>query len=387
VALRHHDKSAGTRQTEARASNPIVRTSRLKQNAAGWWVIHYFNGQRSDRYSTRTRDRSQAEAILADWLKTAEAGPPVVDGPQRVVTIEQVIDGYLTLKIRNRRDAQVNALASPRRLLGGLRPAELNRERLESYRVLRLRDVQESSLRRELGALKTALLWGQGEGMFAEPLVKIALPPAGAPRAVWMTREQDERFWRTAQDEAGRAPEGRAGRPARALGVFVALALDTAARRQAIMQLTWDRVDLDLGIIDYRVPGQRVSRKRRAVVPICDRLAGVLARARACAPSDAAGRPFGRVVASDYTTLGVAFRRLAGRLGLAWVTPHVCRHTWASLALQDGEPIAHIAKMLADTIGTVERVYAKLTVEDLRAVANRRFVGRTQLVAITGDAA
>jgi integrase len=49
--------------------------------------------------------------------------------------------------------------------------------------------------------------------------------------------------------------------------LFWLLAFGTGARTAAMLDLTWDRVDLIRRTIDYRVPGVVYKNKRRAVVP------------------------------------------------------------------------------------------------------------------------
>ena len=49
--------------------------------------------------------------------------------------------------------------------------------------------------------------------------------------------------------------------------LFVQLELGTAARSGAILELRWEQVDLEHGVIDF---GRGTGNKRRAVVPIND---------------------------------------------------------------------------------------------------------------------
>jgi len=47
-----------------------------------------------------------------------------------------------------------------------------------------------------------------------------------------------------------------------------------------------------------------------------------------------------------------------------WVTPHIMRHTFASLLASAGVSIYKIAKWLGDDVRTVQRHYAKLLPND-----------------------
>ena len=52
------------------------------------------------------------------------------------------------------------------------------------------------------------------------------------------------------------------------LVLFIRLGLYTAARATAILQLTWDQVDLQTGRIDFRVEGEVETKKKRPNAPI-----------------------------------------------------------------------------------------------------------------------
>jgi integrase len=294
--------------------------------------------------------------------------------PGDEATIEAICAAYLAAyQLRGTGDpSQFHALKAPRRLLGGFLPAGLNGELLGGYQSARRREaISDSTIRRELGALRAALNYGLKHDMTARIPV-IEKPRESEPRAAYLRKDEEPRFWQAAQMWGQDKGPGGA-----ALALFVALALDTAARRDAILGLTWERVHFDQELIDYRVPGRRVSRKRNTVVPINSRLMPLLRDAAARAPVDLAGRPVGRVLGCGEDIVKRRFRKFTADIGMPWVTPHVCRHTWASLAAQDGVPLFHIAKMLGDSVATVERTYAKLAPSDLHAVANRRFVGPT----------
>jgi integrase len=92
------------------------------------------------------------------------------------------------------------------------------------------------------------------------------------------------------------------------------------------------------------------------------------------AARDKAGQPTGLVVGTR--NIDKAFAQFAHDVGLSWVTPHICRHTWACLAAQAGMPMFHIARMLGDTLKTVEDNYAHLAPDHLRHVADWRFAGK-----------
>ena len=58
------------------------------------------------------------------------------------------------------------------------------------------------------------------------------------------------------------------------------------------------------------------------------------------------------------------FRTYMKEQGVSWVTPHIMRHTFASLLASHGKSIYKIAKWLGDDVRVVDKVYAKLVPND-----------------------
>jgi len=283
-------------------------------------------------------------------------------------TIKTICDAYLRHKVKNHKSRQAQIVLTLSQSLGAFEPDDLTPQVIASWRAKRP-GFQDSSARRELGALISALRWGARHKLFSSALMPmIDLPPPGQPRSTWLTISQEEEFWLHAQDwgQGTRAS-------AKPIQIFTSLALDTAARKTAILRLDWPRVKLDQGLIDYREPGTAQTNKRRIPVPINQRLKPVLIRAWAAAPKDAKGQATGLVVGIN--NIDRAFSEFADAVGYGWVTPHVCRHTWACLAAQGGMPMLHIAKMLGDTLKTTEDNYAHLAPDHLTKVADWRFAG------------
>lgn len=356
---------------------------KLARNRSGRWEVRFSECQpdgtwRSRTVSTGTRDRG--EALEFQKKLTGSLGVLLMEararGASGAPTVGSVVEAYVKA-----RPAQRYNLAAVMRDEGGLLGLEvrlLDREDLERYRVARVRArISGGTIRRELGALEAALRWAsrdRGSGVRREDIPYIEKPPVSQPRDLFLREVEEQEFYAAAMGlSIGRARLAP-------LTVFVALALDTGARAEAIMELTWDRVDLAAGTIDYRVPGRVVTRKRRTVVKVSRRLAPVLERAwrerrspGAIGASGASVSGGGPVV--DWGCAGAkgALRRAwsrafgggstgvpAGEWGWCWdwVTPHVLRHTWATLAARAGASLWEIGAVLGDDPVTVARNYA-----------------------------
>ena len=278
-------------------------------------------------------------------------------------SIEQLCAFYVENHARRKTESAWASLKFIREHLGHRAPMELTPDVVNAYR--RTRGVKDGTLRRELGALTAALNYCQGHNLITlKP--KLDLPPPSPPRVVFMTEAQEQEFWAAAMAWGDRP--GQRGGPVdgagRRIKLFVALALETAARAEAIVQLTWDRVDFEHLLIDYRVPGASMSKKRRAVVPISDRLLPVLQ----WGVEDQ--HPKAKVIGAGDIKNG--WKTFVRSIGMPWVTPHVCRHTWATQAAHDGVSLLKIAQLLGDTVETVEKNYIHFQPDRLRDVVNRR---------------
>ncbi len=211
------------------------------------------------------------------------------------------------------------------------------------------RPVKSQSVTKELAYLLAALRCAGVE------LPKIKLPRGGAPRDRWLRTEEIQKLLTTA---AAMRPDDRLSRGER----FLWLALETAARKQALLDLTWDRVDFETNVIFLDVPGRVVTKKRRATVPISKALLPILVRAHRERINervlDDGGDPW-RLVKS-----------IAKKAGVPNVFPHALRHTAATHMARKGVPLWIIGKILGNTLQMVESVYAKHAPEDLRSAVD-----------------
>jgi integrase len=321
---------------------------RLRRRGA-LWVIDWTDPLtgRTRSVSTRTGERNAAEIWREQWIAGQEQPLP----PAQPL-IADLIDHYLA--DRKPRVAAYDTLewaaAGIKRHVGALEPRMLGRR---TYLERRARDdVADGSIRREVDVLRAALAMAARD-RWIETAPYVEMPPMPPPRDRWLTRE-----------EVAALING-AGAPH--LRLFVVLAYHTAARAGAILDLRWDQVDLDRRRISYDRPGRRKSLKRRAVVPINVAALAELQAARRVAVSDHVIEFRGNPVES----IKNAFRSACRRAGIEGCTPHTLRHTSASHMAMAGVSLSQVARMLADSEATVERVYAKFSPDYLRdAVAS-----------------
>ena len=319
--------------------------------------------RRSKKVSTGTRDPVAAAQFLDAWRRERNAPPVTADQ-----TTSALLDAYLEAR---QRDGVIdmerlrNACKPLRKHFGATVPVDISRDHVAGYRAFR--DGRSAwTVRKELSTLRAALKWGEREDWFDKaPFIPLGRKPP--PREQWMTREQ-----------AAALVEGAAADHVR---LFIVLALYTAARRNAILGLTWDRVDFGTGMISYVDPDLDETDKRRSVVPMTPTVRAELVRARELRQTDHVIEWNGAPVAN----IKHGFRRAAIRAGLrvkvgervgrdgevepiwrATVFPHVARHTCATWMAMEGVDLDKIADFLAADPATVWRNYRKFAPDYLR---------------------
>lgn len=309
---------------------------------SGVWRVVWRDGGRTRRESLGTTEETQAKLRFSYWL--AHAGE--LDDAD--LTVGDALTLYLEEHVEHScaaPDRQLHYASLLRAHMGHLKISQIKPGVIHGY--TRKRGVKPSTARRELSCLVAALNHcRRTERIEAVPYVP--LPPPGEPRDRWLSSKEIQTLLATA---AGR---GR-------VELFIWIALETAARKDSILRLAWNKVDFTAGFIDFR--NGRETNKRRVAVPISDRLRPVLLAAREAA-CDAMW------VLGHTGPIRRDFERLVADAGLRGVSPHVLRHTAATHMARAGVPLFQIAGILGASMRTVERTYAHHCPDALRGAVN-----------------
>jgi integrase len=179
----------------------------------------------------------------------------------------------------------------------------------------------------------------------------IELPSKPAPKERYLTHDEIDRLL-----EAATQPHIR---------LAILLMLSTGARVTAVLELTWNRVNFDRGVIDLRQSADG-PRKGRAIVPMNAGLRAALQAARQAALSDHVVEWAGGPVRS----IRKGFMAAVTAAGLENVSPHVLRHSAAVHMAEAGIPMSEIAQFLGHSSTAVtERTYARYSPGHLRRAA------------------
>lgn len=328
---------------------PAYRLERPRINGRDTlvWYIVWSEGRRSRRFSTKTTDKVEARGVLARFA-AAEAAPP------ERFTCADLSTAYLA----ERKEAGVkypkalaNCLRHTDAHFGALPPSMVSRATVRLYVGARRKaGVKDSTITKELCIFRQTMKFGVREGWMAtEP--KVETPGGGAPRQRFLSRLEFATIFHAASPLH--------------LRVFLALAISTVARGKAILALTWNRVDFEQRIVWY-APHDPGSRKRAVQVPMSDRLATVLLKAKECSLSDHVVEWNGRPVKS----IRKAYERACRMAGVDDAHRHDLRRTGASWAVQDGHSFDLVADLLGDSVEITRRHYAMFAPGHLRDVVN-----------------
>lgn len=323
---------------------PDYRLCRHRGKFAVTWVDE--SGERQRR-SLGTTDRAEADRALGVFTREAN----------RVALPPQTI-GSIWAAYRKHADGRPVAVTmgheekALKERFFHLSPEAVTDQIVQGHTdARRAAGRSDGTIWTELGHLRIALSWAVKKGLI-EKAPYIPRPPQPTPKRDYLTREQFGEFLGACE-----FPHLRR---------FVILAIATGARASAILDLTWDRVDLDRGLIDLANPEDNERRKGRATVPMNGSARAALVEGKEGALSDFVVEWAGQRVRSVKKGISAA----AKRSNLEFVTPHVIRHSAAVWMAEGGIGFEEIAQYLGHSDSRItERVYARYSPTYLRKAA------------------
>ena len=308
----------------------------------GIWHVRDFQAGRRVLRTTGERDRGRAQAVLAQAIIELQQ-PKAPPQP----TVADILALYSAARAETHSAKQLaNSCRQVSGVLGWLPAGDVKAAHVRTY-IARRREVGRANgtIAEELRKLRAALRWAAGEGFITMPR-PWTIPLRVTPRERWLSRPEADALVAAAVE-----PHAK---------LYLMLALHTAARSSAILELPWAAVDLDRRIVAYPA---KVGGKRRVAVPINDTLLQALQDARDHATTGWVIEYAGKRV----TRLNGGWRGALKRSGIAHCTRHDLRRTAGSLMLQSGVPLELVSAVLGHRSTEITRaVYAHLSVEHLR---------------------
>ncbi len=336
---------------------PYLNKVKDKKYPGGYkpnWYVHWSENRRTKRISTGTANFAIAERFLANFKQGLSAPPE-----ETSKTVTWIINEYLAYK--KHKHIQVNAdpknfegleykLKSPKKFFGNLHPDQISRKLGREYEKWRRKirpGISNATIANELAIFNAAMNYAFKEEWISK-LIPLELPPPPPPRQRRMNSQEK-------RDLIDFCHENH-------VKLFSIIALTTASRKSAILELKWDQVDLKNRTIDFNPPGRFVTKKRRVKAPINDLLYEHLMIGSEIAESEYVIEYKGKRVKD----IKKGFQAATKRAGLEDVTPHICRHTAACDMAERKVPLEEIAALMGDRYSTVEKNYLKYTPDYLQ---------------------
>lgn len=311
----------------------------------GYCVYWTENGNRR-RYQlkARTREEAEAEALDVYTEKTMRRGG---------VTVSDIWSLYID-HLGDKPNARTLGYTGKAILphFGAYRPDQINDDLCRSY--AQKRDIEgrkQGTIHTELGHLRSAMRFAAKKRLI-DAAPDIERPAKPTPKERYLTEPEIAKLI-----DAASAPH---------IKLAILLLLGTAGRVGAILELTWDRVDMERGVINLRLESQ-TTRKGRAIVPIGKGLRAALQTAR-----DAALSPYVVEYAGDQVkSIRKGFHNAVERAGLEGVNIHCMRHTAAVTMVSSGISMDRVAQFLGHSNPAITyQVYARYQPEHLQDAAD-----------------
>jgi integrase len=321
--------------------------------SSGWWVADFTHLGKRKRKRLLKLDRPESEARaaldrVADALKALaqQQARHTVGDLWKLWLAERAKDG-LSNKVY---DANWKALGATFENRSWDR---ITTDDCRDYARARFeKGIAPATVNTELSRLRSCLHWAESMNHIGRP-PKIWVPSPGRPRDIVLTPEE-------AASLIAAARQGDFH-----VGVFTVLLFATGGRHSAILDLTWDRIDFDRGIINLDDdlppdPMHKTWRKGRAEVVMSKMARAILQEAWSGRTCNHVVEHGGRRLKSAREGFAAAVRRaeLSDE-----ITPHVIRHTVASW--QQGKVATSFTAQLLGhrDEGTTRKVYQHPTAE------------------------
>ena len=355
-----------------------------RPNSPAWCRTWYERSSRqTKRASLGTTDVQDAKLKLAEWVVSHGKAH---DSRPGTVALEAVLIRYYVQHASIRRSGKQARYALRRwsDFFPAAVAAEVTPIRVRAFvAAMRNEGLSDGTIRRTLAIGRAALNHAYRLGdLAAVPYVDLSHAPEAEPRERILTPDEARRLFATARHDHA--------------WMYLLLAFGTAARPEAILELTSSQVDCEARLIRLNRPNRAQTKKRRPTIPMCRTLVPYLhdlpagpivrydgkalktikstfdrlkTRARTALRDEAAqaARRLHRANAREEAWSLIAGAKTRGD-ALLELTPYAIRHTVACEMRKRGVPVWEVAGFLGHSSGyrTTER-YAKYGPDHLGA--------------------
>lgn len=333
-----------------------------RPDSSNWWISYVDASGQYVRRSAETTNHSEAKVLEQEARSQAWREKQMGIAPPR--TFDDVMRHYLKYASHAHRsyESTVFRVQTLAKAFAGREIASITGQEIRNYAGSRLIDeAAKATVNRELAALSAAINYCRRELEWDLPNPvsgrKLREPDG---RVRWLKKAEVESLCRAAREQ----------RHGDLLEDFIRLAVNTGMRREEMLGLEWQRVDLHNRLIILEAENTKSARRRSiplnmgAFQALSNRMAY---RAERCPASPWV---FARETGDRALTLRKGFEAACERAGIANFTIHDLRHTCAAWLVSAGVPLIEVRDLLGHAeISTTER-YAHLAPNRVRAAVS-----------------
>lgn len=320
------------------------------------YYVFWIEGRRTKRRSSRTGDWEKAKAFRSGLQR--ELDRPEKAEPAQVY-VGTLIDEYWNEKGKKSEAAKSRAFHKNhvQRFHENDTVADLHEDRQDEYEALCVKEgAAPGTINNRRGILRAALRHALRRGRITTiPLIPTLDEPEADSRH--FTRDQVARLIKAA----------RAKKDLHHAAIFICLMIATGHRMTAVLQLTWDRVDLEHGTADFRLPNKKHKRKKRTTAALPNKIVRLLKNWKRRTPGPHVVSMTGKFAQHFQRRHWKRVIRGAGLEKEAQRT-HTLKHTAATWALRVASPWM-VEGQMATSSKTLLRVYGKHLTGDSKTLA------------------
>ncbi len=345
----------------------------LYKQGTVWYYELYVDGRRI-RKSTGVTNRRVAEDIYAKMKLEIREGRYFQKDQGNKKTFKDMAEKYMAEhSIRKASGSRRRDETSLRKMLpvfGDMLLSQITPAVINKYKQQRLNEgISGASINRELSLAKHAfnIAIREWEWVKDNPFARVSMEKLPQPRIRYLTHEEFDRLYQACNET---------------LKPIVLFSLQTGARQDNVLSLTWQQVDLHRGVITF----EHTKNGERLVLPMNNTIKALFmelnkVRKIRCPYvfPNAAGTKI------DASNLRKWFSEACKKAEIKDYHWHDIRHTAASWMVQNGVDLYIVQRILGHKTATMTQRYAHLAPDNLRAGLNALEVTGTAIKTAIGQ--
>lgn len=291
-----------------------------------WWIRYSFKGK-IRRESSGSENKSVAKKLLAIRKAEIAQGKYKIKSPESQILFQDYANEFLRwAKIHRKHKSFLRYQVSLNQLLphfGKLKISNITRKEIERYKAKRRNQASGSTINRDLACMKKILNNAISDGIIdVNPVLGVEFfkEPKRSPN--YLTDEEARRLIDACDTVA--------------IKTFVILGLNTGMRLNELLNLKWEDVNLD----DKLIVLKDTKNNKEESIPLNNTALNRLKKLTRLSDfviTKENGDP--------YLYIRKSWNRVVKKAGLKNITPHILRHTFATILVREGADLNAVKEL------------------------------------------